>query len=527
MKTKMKSYILLALFALGAIFTSCEDDLNTKPIDPDVPSKDKVYNSAESYKQGLAKLYGSFTLAGQEGAGGDPDIGGGDPGATVYTRLMYYCQELTTDQAIVAWNDGDIQELHNQHWTSGNGFIGNMFSRLYLTIGFINQYLRDTEEGVLISTLTDAEKQEIVRYRAEARLLRAMVYYNALDLFGNVPFVTEADPVGNFKPAVKTRAELFAFVESEVKAVEANLAEPTANEYGRMDKAAGWALLARMYLNAEVYIGQAKYTECITYAKKIFPHYSLNAQYNQLFLADNHLRTNEIIFAFACDGLYSQTYGATTYIINASIGGDYNPKDAGIAGGWGGNRVTSAMVNKFDQVNDTRALFFSQGQELEIDEVTNFNHGYMYVKFKNKTSTGENGKHDSFADTDLPIFRLADVNLMFAEAVLRGGTGGTRAEALAKVNEVRARAYVNTDGAINNGQLTLDFILDERSRELAWESVRRTDLVRYGKFSQSTYLWPWKGGVKEGKSVDAHFNLFPIPTKELNVNPNLVQNPGY
>jgi hypothetical protein len=527
MKININKYILLGAVVLGMSLSSCEKDLDITPIDPDVQSKDKVYNSAESYKQGLAKLYGSFTLAGQKGAGDNPDIAGGDPGATVYTRLLFYTQELTTDEAIVAWDDSDIHEFHNMNWTPGNGFIGNMYSRLYLTIGFINQYLRDTEESSLISSLTNADKENIKRYRAEARLLRAMVYYNAMDLFGNVTFVTEADPVGNYKPPRKTRAEIFKYIETEINAIEANLAEPTKNEYGRIDKGAAWALLARMYLNAEVYIGEKKYTECITNCKKLFPHYSINGDYAQLFLADNHLRTNEIIFAFACDGLRSQTYGATTYIINASVGGSYPPAEAGIDGGWGGNRVTSAFVKKFDLDKDKRAIFYTKNQNLEIANPKEFTDGYMFVKYKNVKADGTKGSHGNFADTDLPVFRLADIYLMYTEAILRDGSGGSISDALSFVNDLRERAYGNTNGNIKAGDLTLNFILDERARELAWESVRRTDLIRFNKFTSADYLWAFKGGATAGKGVDSHLNLFPIPYKELNTNSNLVQNKGY
>jgi len=527
MKTNIKKYILMAAVALGSTLTSCVDDLETTPIDPNYKSGDKIYVNADSYKQGLAKLYGSFVLAGQEGAGGNADIAGGDPGSTVYTRLLYYCQELTTDAAIVAWNDGDIKEFHNQKWTAGNGFVGNMYTRLYLTIGFINQYLRDTESGKLISSLTSEDLNDIEQYRAEARLLRAMVYYNALDLFGSVPILTEADPVGKYKPVQKTRKEIFTFVETEVNEIESLLAEPGSNEYGRIDKGAAWALMARMYLNAEVYINEAKYTECIDYCKKVIPFYSLNDSYQELFMADNHLRTNEMIFAFACDGLRSQTYGATTYIIHAAIGGDYVPADAGINGGWGGNRVTSAFVNKFDQDNDQRAMFYTEGQALEIDKVGEFTEGYMLVKYTNKNTDGTNGSDDNFVDTDFPMFRLADVYLMYAESVLRGGNGGSLGEANSYINQLRTRAYGNTSGNIAEADLSLDFIIDERARELSWECMRRTDLIRFGKFSNSDYLWPWKGGLKDGKSVDSHFNLFPIPLSELNSNSNLNPTPGY
>ena len=124
------------------------------------------------------------------------------------------------------------------------------------------------------------------------------------------------------------------------------------------------------------------------------------------------------------------------------------------------------------------------------------------------------------------MFRLADVYLMYAEAVLRGG-GGSTATALGYVNEIRARAYDGPSGNIDQNTLDLDFILDERARELLWECHRRTDLVRFGKFANTDYLWQWKGGVKDGAAVSDNYNVYPIPSNDLGANPNLVQNAGY
>jgi hypothetical protein len=122
---------------------------------------------------------------------------------------------------------------------------------------------------------------------------------------------------------------------------------------------------------------------------------------------------------------------------------------------------------------------------------------------------------------------LGDVYLMYAEAVLRGGSGGDAATALNYVNQIRERAYGDTGGNISTGDLTLDFILDERARELYWEAQRRTDLIRFGKFSGGDYLWEWKGAVKDGRSIDAKFDIFPIPAADVIANPNLTQNQGY
>ena len=220
------------------------------------------------------------------------------------------------------------------------------------------------------------------------------------------------------------------------------------------------------------------------------------------------------------NGTNTQTNGGTTFLVHAAIGGSMNPLELGVKGGWGGLRTTKAFVNKFENT-DLRGRFYKDGQTLEINDLGNFNDGYAFIKYKNISSTGVKGVHDNWVDTDLPVYRLADVYLMYAEAVVRGG-GGSMSTALGYVNDIRTRAKASSISTLN-----LDFILDERSRELSWEMTRRTDLIRYGKFTSASYLWPWKGGVKDGKGVQEYRNLFPIPNNDLAVNPNLKQNPGY
>jgi hypothetical protein len=124
------------------------------------------------------------------------------------------------------------------------------------------------------------------------------------------------------------------------------------------------------------------------------------------------------------------------------------------------------------------------------------------------------------------MFRLADAYLMYAEAVVRGGTGGDMATAVGYINDLRNRAYGSTMGNITMADLDLPFLLDERSRELYWECHRRTDLIRFGKFTAG-YNWTWKGGTKEGNDVNEKYNIFPIPSSDLGANPNLQQNAGY
>ena len=172
-------------------------------------------------------------------------------------------------------------------------------------------------------------------------------------------------------------------------------------------------------------------------------------------------------------------------------------------------------------------MFYTAGQSLTISDMFQFTNGYALTKWKNVTSASVAGSDPTFPDTDFPVFRLADAYLMYAEAVLRGGTGGDATTALGYINALRTRAYGNATGNILAGALTLDFILDERSRELYGEASRRTDLIRFGKFSTSTYVWPWKGGIAAGASTDSHFNMFPIPSTDIGANPKLVQNPGY
>ncbi|MBK7804710.1 MAG: RagB/SusD family nutrient uptake outer membrane protein [Saprospiraceae bacterium] len=179
---------------------------------------------------------------------------------------------------------------------------------------------------------------------------------------------------------------------------------------------------------------------------------------------------------------------------------------------------------------DRRGIFGTKGQVLDIntrEDIPIFNNGYAVLKFKNITSEGKSGSNVDFPDTDFPMFRLADVYLMASEAILRGAAGGTKAKATEYFNVVRQRAYTGSAGNVTENNLNLDLILDERGRELYWECHRRTDLVRFNKFTTADYLWAWKGGVSQGQAVDTKYNIFPIPSADISANPNLKQNPGY
>lgn len=511
--------IIAAFLGLSLTASSCVDDLRQEPI-TEITSA-SLYKDYANYKNLLAKLYGGLAVGGQAGGDGNGDIADIDGGFSNYMRLLYTMQVITTDEAVIGWNDGTLHEFHKMIWTPTNEFNNAMYYRLYTEIAFTNEFIKNTTDeklslnGITGQNLTDAKVM-----RAEAKFLRAQAYYHLLDLYGNVPFVDETT-FGTVPKQIK-RADLFNYVEKELLEAAADLKAPKTNEYGRADQAAAWSLLARLYLNAKVYTGTEKYGEVINYTQKVISAgYALNSAYANLFLADNNVSNPENIFSVVYDGAKTQTNGGTTYLVHAAIGGTMNPAEFGVNGGWGGIRTTKAFVNKFE-AKDERGRFYTSGQTLEINDLGNFNDGYAFIKYKNVKRNGTPGMHDNWVEADLPVYRLGDIYLMYAEATVRGGAGGNMATALGYVNALRARAKASQVSVLN-----LDFILDERARELSWEMTRRTDLIRFGKFTTSAYLWPWKGNVKEGIAVAEYRNLFPIPNNDLVVNPNLVQNPGY
>jgi hypothetical protein len=518
--TFIKNIAFGTTLALGVL--GCTSDLDQFPKYEDTSAN--IYKDFANYKAILAKAYSGLALTGSQGPEGNPDIKGGNEGFSSYLRQYWQLQELSTDEAVISWSDAGLPNLHTMDWTSTNQFVEALYYRIFYQVAICNEFIRETTDAKLSERgITGANLEEAKHYRAEVRFLRALSYWHAIDLYGSVPFVTEADPVGSFFPEQISRAELFTYIESELKAIESELVPARQNEYARADQAAAWTLLAKLYLNAEAYTGQARYTDVVTYSKKVIDAgYTLEADFEHNFLADNDQST-ETIFPVASDGKRIQSYGGMNYILKGPIpkgkGADY-----GIDDGWGGARTTKSIVALFPPVGsgiDERDMFYTDGYTLEINSVASDKDGYPIVKFKNYTSTGQPGSDVLFVDTDFPMFRLADVYLMYAEAVLRGGQGGSRSDALGYVNALRERAYNNTNGNLTDAELTLDFIIDERGRELASEAVRRTDLIRFGRFTEGTYLWPWKGGVKDGRAVESFRKLYPIPQSDLIANPNL------
>jgi len=529
---------LCSALALCFVLGSCANKLDLTP--PNNLTPEKAYSTADGYKSVLAKLYGTLAVTGNTGPAGLPDIKGDlDEGSQVgFIRAFFNAQELPTDEAVVAWNDQTIQDFHSLKWTSGDPFILGMYARPIYNITLINEYLREsTTEKVSDRGITGADAQDIANSRAEARFLRAFNYWVMMDLFGRSTFITEEDRVGTSLPREISRTELFDYIVSELKAIDTELAPAKTAVYGRVDQAAAWALLARIYLNAEVYKGVPHYTEAVDYASRVInAGYTLQSGYGRLFMADNDSRKDEFIFTINCDGLRTRSYANTTFLAHAASGDD--AADYGVNSGWGGYRATKGLADLFDDLSgntDQRALFTtpvfgtSQGQ-IAMPSVGDFKNGLHVRKFINVRSDGGNVSDPTreFADTDFPVFRLAEMYLIYAEAVLRGGTGGSMETALEGLNRIRYRAYGESNaGALTMGDLTLQTVLDERGRELYWEGHRRTDLIRYNQLTTGAYLWPWKGGVASGTAVDSKYNLYPVPNANRASNPNLSQNPGY
>jgi starch-binding outer membrane protein, SusD/RagB family len=528
MKTRLFTSLAAAALLVGA--AGC--DITTEP--KSTVTGSNIFNDPSSYRAFLAKIYGGLQVTGQQGPAGPPgsgDIEGIDEGFSHYMRQFWQLQELPTDEAIIAWGDPDLPELNTQEWATSNDFLTAMYYRVFYQVMLANEFLRETTDQKLQERgATPALQAQVAQYRAEARFLRALSYWHGIDLFGNIPLVDESSPVGSTPPAQATRQEIFDFVVAELNAIRPELPAPGMGQYGRADQGAALMLLAKLYLNAGVYTGSARYAEARAAVEQVISSgaYALDDEYQHVFLADNH-ESPEIIFPVPADGRNTRTWGGMTFLTHAAVGGNMNASAYGLDGGWWGLRAKPQLFTLFPAgpggADERADVFFTSGHSVQINSISNFFDGIPAPKFRNVTSEGTPGSNATFPDTDFPMFRLADAYLMYAEAVLRGG-GGTRAQALEYVNRVRRRAYEGPAGDITDAQLTLPFILDERARELFWEAHRRTDLVRYDRFTDNG-VWAWKGGVQAGRTTSPHLDLYPIPSSELQSNPNLTQNPGY
>lgn len=522
---KMFYFIVMFVIALSA--TSCLNDLDVTPINPQVTQtfdQDAVF----------AKTYAAFALTGQQGPAGNNDIDITDEGRFSLTRSLWNCSELCTDEAICAWGDAEVVEMNSNSWPSTNLSAEALYARLYFVVTISNHFLEQT------AGKTD---DKTVKQRAEVRFLRAVGYYYLMDLYGNVPFT---ESISDQLPIQIKRADLFKYIEKELTECEADMYAPRQAPYYRVDKVANWLLKSRLYLNAEVYTGTAHWEDAITYSKKVMDSgYALNPSYKQLFMGDNagtldassNTAPQEIIFPIAADGVKTSSYGASLFLI-ASIHTN-GMTDWGSTEGWSGNRARAALVKKFfpsgvvptsdnltTAATDDRAMLYSTDRTVSITKVTDFTKGLSVTKYTNRRFDGGATHDTKFSDMDIPFMRVAEAYLTYAEANLRAAAGSS-AEALTAINALRTRAHAANLPSINKDKNGLDLIIDEWSREFFFEGRRRTDLIRFGYFGGSDYNWDWKGGTASGTIFDKHFNLLPIPPGDLNANSNLVQNPGY
>jgi starch-binding outer membrane protein, SusD/RagB family len=536
-----KKILIIGIGLFTMIISSCIKDLDVTPKDPSTILAGNLGDNPTYMKEVLGKIYASFIISGQGANGGD-DITASDGNFFTTTRALWNLQEITTDEAICGWGDVGIADLNTQTWSKSNPFLTALYQRLSLSITYANDFIKFTNGN------TDPA---VMRYNAEARFLRALAYYYHMDLFGNPPFTTDADGVGKFYPKQISRAKLFNYIVSELHAIETKLGEPKFS-YPEADQATCWMLLAKVYLNAQVYTGTAKWDSCKLYCDKVINSgkYSLAANYRQNFSANNDGTHNpEMIFAWEQDGIHTQGYVGTTFIIESSSDAVYIRAEDyhGLTSNtdWNGNRARKQFMNvlvdtlttysggpvpasdpTFSLCKDKR-VFLKQKKSMNIPSAaSNGDYGIGVYKFTAKNGDGTQAAdyNTAYASTDFPIFRYADALLMRAEALYRLND---KTNAVKDINAIRERAYGNTTGDITAGQLTDQFLLDERGREFYYEAQRRTDLIRFGKFTDGNYNWQWKGNTYNGTNTDKHLNLFPIPGDEVSANPNIIQNNGY
>jgi hypothetical protein len=524
----MKKLLYTIITAGILVLSACTDDLNQYPHIEETSVS--VYADPGNYVKALAKCYASLVTAGQEQGGGDPDLSSNN--GYDYMRCYFNMQEAGTEEIGSTWIEGDnIANLTYLTWDANDPWVADMYYRCYYTISLCNEFLKHCADNA-ISGFTQEEQVSIRTFRAEARFLRALAYYHALDLFHNIPFADE-NTIGSSKlPERWEASQIFDFIETELKECSDGMLDAASCEYGRAPRAAAWMLLARLYLNAESYEAGAHYTDCMTYCQNVIDEgYELEPEYSKLFNADNDKRVgigHEIIFPLVINSTNVVSWGATTYLVCGEVDTDNGPAadSVGCASAWSMFRIRGEIPALFDMNNDDRAMFFTEGQSQYMDNgVTDRTGGYFTVKWSNLTDGGVAASNTSSngVDTDFPMFRLADAYLMYAESAARTSTN--LSTALGYINDLRglrnAATVTESDLTATTDGIAFKFFLDERARELYWECVRRTDLIRFGCFTGSNYLWQWKGGVKDGIAVADKFNIYPIPATEISANPNL------
>ena len=507
----IKNIIPVAALTLLFGMTSCTKDLDVTPKDPNMDTQ-------VNYEGLFNKCYATIAMAGNGGANGDCDIDGIDGGTSGYIRQMWNSNELPTDEAINGWGDDGIEQSCFNTYDESHPMLNGYFARLTTSITYCNQYLAVASDHD--ATMT-----------AEVRFLRALHYYLLMDAFGRVPF---AESLGT--PVIYSRQEIYDWLIKELtENVEPNLSEAKAKKstdagYGRVDKAAAWLLLSRIYLNAEVYTGQSEWAKAAEYAKRVMDSsYRLNttsvngwSAYQMLFMGDNGETdaAYEAIFPILQDGKLTTSWGTSLFLSAGCFDSDMhaNPNNPEATNGvssqvWGGNRTRPQLI---------QAIFDGAGRELNNLDRATFKNGYAVAKFINFKTDGSAGHDATFMDTDFFLFRVAEAYLTYAEATARQNGGAATADGIQAINAIRGRAH-----AAQRTGYSLNDILDEWAREFYFEGRRRVDLIRFNQFGGNTeYTWQWKGGTYAGRNFEAYRNIYAIPAAQLPAYNN-EQNPGY
>ena len=547
MKINIKN--ILVAFASATMFTACIGDLDTLPLNKTDVTSESAYGTEEAgYIAGLTKLYFNFCNT--------SDLAVKDGGASELVRAFWSTQEATADACKVAWKDDEwVRNLNGNTWKSEqNDATYAIYCRTLQGVAYVNEYLRQTSSDKLELRGVDSKLvAKIDQFRAEARFLRAYFYWMAIDVFGDVPFTTEESPFGgDFVPSQKPRAEIFNFIVSELEELAGSTsAMPAAqSNYPRADKGSCLGLLARLYLNAEVYTGTAMWSEAKSTCEKIYGlGYKLAPTYAELFRGDNGQNADargEFLFAVDYHAEKTQSYGGTSYLTFAALAttDDYTELN-GVSGGWGGTRVPYTYVQKFFgvtgqnyetgeySVKDKRGeLFHIKGRKENMDDLYEFLQGWSCIKYNNHphdvdpAKNVEVAKNKSYSDIDFPLIRLGEIHLIYAEACMHLQQTDLALPKLAELAD-RAGVAAPTKAVVENVSGADHWLMAERARELMWEGHRRTDLVRYGLYTGSDYLWTYKGGSPQGQAFADHMVLFPIPASEMASNKNLVQTDGY
>ncbi|MDE6692045.1 MAG: RagB/SusD family nutrient uptake outer membrane protein [Muribaculaceae bacterium] len=517
---KLYKYMALgAVIASASLGTSCVGDLD---ITPDDPNKQTSPENKDQWIGYFGTLYGNLLYE------GNLTPTGVDGGAGTFSRCHWNLQELTTDEVVLlnTWNDPGYADIKFNTWTSNNVWSYMCMQREATSARQCMEFVANIDAA---SSLFSAE--EIEQMKAEAYVLHALNYYYMIDLFGRGPWCAYGEKVGE-TPATYDRQQMFDATVAELKAAidGGHLLPASQQVYGRVSREAARMLLAKLYLNAEVYTGTPMYTECAAQCKEILKTIpDLVPEYKYLFCGtnDKYVGNGEILWSIPSDPVTQQSYGGTTYLTAGAYFGSVEPEELQRLGNpnsiWNGLKMKPELVEAFEP-GDKRALYYAGSFNLSVADLNSTEadgDGYMCVKYvvtdeDDYYNTANNSQSIVFPKTDFPLFRLADLYLMLTECQLRGVADAD--PGYNYFNKVRARAGLAATTP------NLDGLLHERLVELYWEGHRRSDLVRFGKFTGNAYVWSWKGGVPAGTTISSNRDVFAVPYQYVST---VGQNPGY